>query len=79
MPYIPSEIVNMQLPSPSKLCWGIKLPPEQKWIEKAIHFAVSQIWQRAHCIARSQLGDESQTLEMIEIAIGKGKRSKFPS
>jgi DNA-directed RNA polymerase specialized sigma24 family protein len=71
MPFIPSENVNMLLPSPSELCWGIKLPPEQKWLEKAIHFAVSNIWLRAHRIARSQLGDESQTLEMIEIAIGK--------
>jgi DNA-directed RNA polymerase specialized sigma24 family protein len=61
----------MLLPSPSEICWGIKLAPEQKWIEKAIHFAVANIQQRAHRIALSHLGDESLAMEMIEIAIDK--------
>jgi DNA-directed RNA polymerase specialized sigma24 family protein len=63
------KVVEMLLPSPSDLCWKVKFPPEQEWIEKTTHIAIANIWQRAHHVARSQLGDESLATEMIEIAI----------
>jgi len=62
-------MVEMQLPSPSDLCWNVKFPPEQGWIEEPLHIAVGNIWERAHHVARSQLGDEALTPEIIEAAI----------
>ena len=62
-------MVEMQLPSPSDLCWNVKFPPEQEWIEEPLHFAVGNIWERARHVARSQLGDEGLAPEIIEAAI----------
>jgi DNA-directed RNA polymerase specialized sigma24 family protein len=68
-------MVEMQLPSPSDLCWNVKFPPEQGWIQEPLHIAVGNIWERAHHVARSQLGDESLAPEIIEAAIEKTVRS----
>jgi DNA-directed RNA polymerase specialized sigma24 family protein len=68
-------MVEMQLPSPSDLCWNVKFPPEQGWIQEPLHIAVGNIWERAHHVARSQLGDEAVAPEIIEVAIEKTVRS----
>jgi hypothetical protein len=47
----------------------VKFPPEQGWIEEPLHIAVGNIWERAHHVARSQLGDEALAPEIIEAAI----------
>ena len=62
-------MVEMQLPTPSELCWNAKFPPEQEWIEQTIHVAVVNVWQRAHLVAHSQLGNDSLVQEIMEIAI----------
>jgi len=62
-------MIEMQVPSPSDLCWNVKFPPEQGWIEEPLHIAVGNIWERAHHVARSQLGDEALAPEIIEAAI----------
>lgn len=62
-------MVEMQLPSPSDLCWNVKFQPEQEWIEEPLRIAVGNIWERAHHVARSQLGDEALAPEIIEAAI----------
>jgi len=64
-------MVEMQNPSPSDLCWNVKFSPEQGWIEEPLHIAVGNIWERAHHVARSQLGDEAVAQEIIEAAIEK--------
>lgn len=61
----------MQFPSPSDLCWNVKFPPEQEWIEEPLHIAVGNICERARHVARSQLGDETMAQEIIEAAIEK--------
>ena len=62
-------MVEMQLPTPSELCWNAKFPPEQEWIEQTIHVAVVNVWRRAHHVAHSQLGNDSLVQEIMEIAI----------
>jgi len=62
-------MVEMQLPSPSDLCWNVKFQPGQEWIEEPLRIAVGNIWERAHHVARSQLGDEALAPEIIEAAI----------
>lgn len=67
-------MVEMQLPSPLDLCWNVKFPPEQEWIEEPLHIAVGNILERARHVARSQLGDEAVALEIVETAIEKTVR-----
>lgn len=67
-------MVEMQVPSPSDLCWNLKFPPEQEWIKQALQIAVTNLWQRAQHVARSQLGDEALAQEIIEAAIDKAAR-----
>jgi RNA polymerase sigma-70 factor (ECF subfamily) len=62
-------MIEMQLPSPSDLCWNVKFPPEQGWIEEPLHIAVGNIWERARHVARFQLGDEALAPEIIDVAI----------
>jgi DNA-directed RNA polymerase specialized sigma24 family protein len=57
--------------SPADLCWRIKIPPDQKWVEEALHAAGKEIWRQAHHIARAQLGDEALAPEVIEAAMEK--------
>jgi DNA-directed RNA polymerase specialized sigma24 family protein len=61
----------MPLSSPSNLCWNVIFPPEQEWIEKTLHVAIKTIWQRARNTARTQFGDESLAVEIMEVAIEK--------
>ena len=61
----------MPLPSPSDLCWNVKFPPGQEWIEKTVRGAIETIWQRAQSTARAQFGDESLAVEITEVAIQK--------
>jgi hypothetical protein len=61
----------MPLPSPSDLCWNVKFPPGQEWIEKTVRGAIETIWQRAQSTARAQFGDESLAVEIMEVAIQK--------
>ena len=61
----------MPLPSPSDLCWNVKFPPGQEWIEKAVRGAIETVWQRAQSTARVQFGDESLAVEIMEVAIQK--------
>jgi hypothetical protein len=62
-------MVEMQNHTPSDLCWNAKFPPEQEWIERAVHVAVGNIWRRAHHVAHAQLGDDSLVPEIMEVAI----------
>jgi len=61
----------MPITSPSDLCWNVKFPPGQEWIERTVHAAIKKVWQRAQNTARSQFGDESLAVEMMEVAIEK--------
>ena len=64
-------MVEMRSPSPSDLCWNVRFPPEQEWIEEPLRIAIGSIWERANHVARSQLGDEALAPEIIEAAIEK--------
>lgn len=61
----------MPITSPSDLCWNVKFPSGQEWIESTVHAAIKRVWQRAQNTARSQFGDESLAVEMMEVAIEK--------
>ena len=62
-------MVEMQLPTPSDLCWNAKFSPEQEWIEQTLHVAIGNISRRAYHVAHSQLDDESLAPEIMEVAI----------
>ena len=61
----------MPITSPSDLCWNVKFSSGQEWIESTVHAAIKRVWQRAQNTARSQFGDESLAVEMMEVAIEK--------
>jgi len=66
-----SKVFEMRNPSPADLCWNIKFPSGQKWMEEALQAAAQNIWRQAHHVAREQLGDETLALEIIEAAMEK--------
>jgi hypothetical protein len=61
----------MTRPSPLDLCWNVRIPSGQEWIETTAHAAINIVWQRAQNTARSHFGDESLAVEMMEVAICK--------
>ena len=61
----------MPLPSPSDLCWNVKFPPGQEWIERTVREALEANWQRAQSTARAYFGDEFLALEIMQLALQK--------
>lgn len=68
-----SQLWDERMPffSPSELCWNVRFPPGQEWIETTLQAAIKTIWRRAQSTARSHFGDESLAVEMMEVAIEK--------
>ena len=68
-----SQLWDERMPffSPSELCWNVRFPPGQEWIETTVQAAIETIWRRTHSTARSHFGDESLAVEMMEVAIEK--------
>jgi DNA-directed RNA polymerase specialized sigma24 family protein len=64
-------MTEMRTPSPADLCWNVKFPPEQDWIEESIYAALHRICGRARGAAQPVAGDESLAAELMEVAIEK--------
>ncbi len=59
----------MMSPSPSDLCWVIRLTPNGRWILPVVRAAVGLEFERARGMARARLGDERLASEIMELAI----------
>lgn len=59
----------MALPTPSDLLWVTGFPTQGRWLTSLLREAVRSEWTHAIDIAVSQLGDDANARELMEVAI----------
>ena len=63
----------MAFPTPSDLLWITGFPAEGRWLTPLLREAVRSEWPRAIDMATSQLGDDTNARELMELAIAQAQ------